>query len=500
MKLTPSLRRNLDELERRLHMERNDDMILRRFTALGQSCAVIYIDGMSGGDLMSQHIMRPLLQSAARASGAEAKALAMDRLIEITETKTAPDYEAAVEAVMCGQSLLLIDTVAEAMLMDTRSFAKRSVSQPVSETIVFGPHEAFNENIRDNLTLLHRMLHSPELICRMLSVGTVIPTQVALCYLNGVCPRGTVQELEKRLAGAAVDHVLTSGTLEQMLEDDPYAPLPQVVMTERPDRAASFLLEGQAIVLMDGSPLAIAMPASLWHLLHAPDDNGMRWQYGTYLRVVRVFGVFCALLLPALFLALVLFSPMSLPATLLTSVIQSRTVVPISLFGEALIMVMMFNLINEASTRVPGMMGSSLGLVSALILGSAAVDAALVSPLLIIVIALGGLGSYAVPDYSLSVAFRIWQALLIVAAGLMGLTGVAGLSLLCLCQIAGMKSLGRPYLAPASPRLTRNPDLILRAPVFRQRLRGYLADPEQMERARGRMRRFGPEWGRGDGD
>ncbi|MEG0492623.1 MAG: spore germination protein, partial [Clostridia bacterium] len=143
--------------------------------------------------------------------------------------------------------------------------------------------------------------------------------------------------------------------------------------------------------------------------------------------------------------------------------------------------------------RVPGLMGSSLGLVSTLILGTAAVDAALVSPLLIIVVALSGLGGYALPDYSLSFAFRIAQMLLLLIGGMMGLVGVCMALVLLVCCVAGMESLGMPYLAPSSPKRTHNPDLILRAPVFRQRLRAYLANPAHMDRAHGRMRRFDEE-------
>ncbi|MEG0126762.1 MAG: spore germination protein, partial [Clostridia bacterium] len=233
-----------------------------------------------------------------------------------------------------------------------------------------------------------------------------------------------------------------------------------------------------------GSPLALAMPMGIWHLFHAPDDSHMRWQYGSYMRLIRFIGAVISLLLPALFVSIVIYHPIALPMTLLTSILQSRTVVPISLLGESVLLLTFFSLINEAGTRVPGLMGSSLGLVSTLILGTAAVDAALVSPLLIIVVALSGLGGYALPDYSLSFAFRIAQMLLLLIGGMM---------VLLVCCVAGMESLGMPYLAPSSPKRTHNPDLILRAPVFRQRLRAYLANPAHMDRAHGRMRRFDEE-------
>ncbi|MEG2701115.1 MAG: spore germination protein, partial [Clostridia bacterium] len=484
------LKRNIALLDELLNLQSNDDIVTREFTAMGQACALFYVEGMSNGALMAAHILRPLMRSNQEASGQAAVTLAITRLLEGPELASQTNPHIVVEELMRGQCLLLIDTADTAILLDMRSYARRAVSAPLTESVVAGPHEAFNETLRDNLTLLHRKLPTPNLICEIMSIGTQIGTQVSLCYLNGLCKAETVTELKHRLECAALDYVEAMGILEQLIEDDPFAPLPQVAATERPDRAVSFLMEGQAVLLMDGSPRAIAMPMNIWHLFHAPDDSYMRWQYGTFMRFIRVIGALVSLLLPAVFVSLVIYHPMALPMTLLTSIMQSRTIVPISLFGEALLMLTVFNLINEAGTRVPGLMGSSLGLVSALILGTAAVDAGLVSPLLIIVVALSGLGGYAIPNYSMAFAFRIGQLLLLIAGGSMGMTGVGLVLVLLLCQVAGMESLGEPFLAPLSPQRVHNPDLLTRAPTFRQRLHTYLANPARMQRTSGRMRRF----------
>lgn len=486
-----SLKRNLEMLDGLLYLDRNDDVVTREFSAVGQDCALLYVEGMSNGAQMAQNVMRPLLNAKASASGREAINTVMTTLLEATEAKTERSPDAAVQELMRGQCLLLIDTVDEVIIIDLRSYAKRSVEKPVTESVIVGPHEAFNETLRDNLTLLHKNLQTPDLICEVLSIGAKYSMQVALCYLNGVCPASTVDELKKRLRDSAVDYVLSAGILQQLVEDDPYAPLPQVVLTERPDRVTSFLLEGQAAILIDGSPRAVVMPMGFWHLFHAPDDTYMRWQYGTFMRVVRGLGALIALLLPAMFVTLVTYHPMAMPMTLLTSIMQSRSIVPISLFGEAVLMLVIFYLINESSTRVPNQMGQSLGLVSAIILGTAAVDAGLVSPLLIIIVAFSGLGGYALPNFSLGFAFRLGQIMLLVAGGLTGMTGLCIAFLVMLTRVAGMESLGHPYLAPASPKLARNPDMLTRAPIFRQRLRGYMSNPSEIRRTHGRMRRFG---------
>ena len=485
-----NLEKNLKTLQERLHLDVNDDVVLRRFDALGQDCALLYVEGLSDGEQMAQHILRPMMNSPLALAGRSAAEQVMQSVLTVPEVESGTEVSPALDDLLRGLCLVLMDTCDQALRIDLRAYARRPVSNPRNETVVVGPHDAFNETLRDNLTLLHRRLPSPNFVCQLRKVGTETPGQAALCYLDGVCPRETVEELQRRLDGVELDYVLTSGTLEQLIEDDPYAPLPQVVGTERPDRAVSFLMEGQAVLLLDGSPRALALPVSLWHLFHAPDDSYMRWQYGTFMRLLRLLGALVTLLLPAVFVSLVVYHPITIPMTLLTSIMQSRTNVPINLFEETLLMVAVFALINESAIRIPGMMGSSLGLVSTLILGTAAVDAGLVSPLLIIVVALSGLGSYAMPNYPLSFAFRMGQVVLLLAAGITGISGLCYAVVMLLCWVAAMESLGQPFLAPGSPRRTHNPDLLLRAPTFRQRLRTYLSNPEEMKRAYGRMRRF----------
>ena len=485
-----NLEKNLKALQERLHLDVNDDVVLRRFDALGQDCALLYVEGLSDGEQMAQHILRPMMNSPLALAGRSAAEQVMQSVLTVPEVESGPEVSQALDDLLRGLCLVLIDSCDQALRIDLRSYARRSLSGPQNETVVVGPNDAFNETLRDNLTILHRRVPSPDFVCRLLKVGTETPCQVALCYLDGVCPVETVEELQRRLDGVGLDYVLSSGTLEQLIEDNPYAPLPQMVGTERPDRAVSFLMEGQAVLLLDGSPRALALPVSLWHLFHAPDDSYMRWQYGTFMRLLRLFGALVTLLLPAVFVSLVVYHPITIPMTLLTSIMQSRTNVPINLFEETILMVAVFALINESAIRIPGMMGSSLGLVSTLILGTAAVDAGLVSPLLIIVVALSGLGSYAMPNYPLSFAFRMGQVVLLLAAGITGISGLCYAVVMLLCWVAAMESLGQPFLAPGSPRRTHNPDLLLRAPTFRQRLRTYLSNPEEMKRAYGRMRRF----------
>ena len=297
-----------------------------------------------------------------------------------------------------------------------------------------------------------------------------------------------IAELRRRLEGIRVDYVSSIGMLEQLIEDDPYSLVPQMVTTERPDRAASFLLSGQILIGMENAPQLMALPMSLLQLFHAPDDSALRFQYGTFLRLLRALGIAVALLVPALFVALTSYHMAGLPLPLLTSVQEAQSRVPISIFPATLSMLIVFSLINEASTRVPLVMGGSLGVVSALILGQAVAEADLVSPLLIVLVALSGLGSFVMPDYAMSMALRIAQLILVTAAGIAGYYGIILCLFVLLMRLAGQRSLGWPLTAPFAPQRPHNPDRLLRFPVWRQRVRGYAVNSFSMLRARGRMR------------
>ena len=309
-------------------------------------------------------------------------------------------------------------------------------------------------------------------------------------YLRGVADEDNLTRLRSRLEGVRVDHVLSIGALQQLLEDRPYALLPQCILTERPDRAASMLLEGQIVLLLDGSSQALVLPGSIWHLIHTPDDTSARLPYGAFMRLIRLLGLLCALLLPGLFVAFVTFHPEALPVTLLTSILESQASVPFSIPLETFVMLIMFNLIGEAATRVPSVVGSTLGTVSGLILGQAAVEAKLVHPLLLIVVAVASLGSYAVPDYSLGIALRIGQLAMVAAGSIFGVYGMVLFIAACTVHLTSLTSLGSPFCAPISPKRARNPDGLIRGAIWTQRWRTWLSAADDRMRVRGPMRRW----------
>jgi spore germination protein KA len=246
---------------------------------------------------------------------------------------------------------------------------------------------------------------------------------------------------------------------------------PQVISTERPDRVGSFLMDGKAVLICEGTPFALAMPTTFFDLYHTSEESNVRWQYGTFMRLVRIIGILLAALLPGMYTGLILFHQEMIPTSLLSSIIVSRAAVPFPTIIELLLMEFSFELIREGGIRVPGVSGNTLGIIGALILGQAAVQAGLVSPILIIIVAVSGLGSFAIPNYSLSLGVRIIRFILIIFGFLGGFYGIsAGITIMFALALS-MKSFGVPFFTPYAPSTNRNKDLILRSPIYNQKER-----------------------------
>ena len=480
-------------LRRGAHAAESEDVILHEFQLLGHPAALLYVDGLTDDQKLQKFVLAPCLQAKEPPEDEPLDSYLSRQVLQVASVQATAQLPAVLQRVFGGDAALICDTMPGALVIDVKGFVKRAVSEPVNETVIVGPHAGFTESLRDNVVLIRRMMRSPALISEEVFVGSKVPTRLCLMYLDGVAQQEVLAELRRRIAGCNVDYVGSLGMLEQLIEDKPYSLLPQVANTERPDRAASFLEEGQIVVLMENAPAVIALPMGLMHLYHAPDDTSMRWQYGTFLRLLRITGMLLSLLLPAIYVALTVFHPEGMALSLLTSVIESQSRVPLSLFTSMLLMLLVFSLINEAGARIPGVMGGSLSIVSGLILGQAAVEADMFSPLLIIVVAISGLGSYAVPSFPLTLSLRIAQFFLVVAAGIAGYLGVVLGCFYLLMRMAGITSLGCPYFAPIAPKRPSNPDAVLRMPIWRQRLRGFMANPFQLRRTDGRMRAWDRE-------
>ena len=485
--ITDDYAKNLRMIRAASHAEESEDVVIREFSAFGRAAALMYVDGLADRDSLQRFLLEPLMNAAPPGASFPEESL-QKAFLPLSSLTPTSSLSTLLDRVFSGDAALILDRMTGALIADMKGFVKRGLGEPLTETVTAGPHEGFTESLRDNTVLIRRLMRTPALISEPITVGEKIPARLCLMYLDGVAKKENVDETRRRILGSRIDYVSSIGVLEQLLEDDPFSLLPQIAATERPDRAVGFLNEGQIVVVMENAPQVLALPINLLHLTHAPDDTALRWQYGTFLRCVRLIGMGVSVLLPAVFIALTMFHPEGMSLSLLTSVVESQARVPLSLFASMLLMLFVFALINEASARIPGIMGASLSIVGGLILGQAVVEADLFSPLILIVVALSGLGTYAAPTFPLTLSLRLSQFLLLLSAG------VGGFPLFCvalfylLLRLFSQTSLNQPFIAPYAPKRPRNPDGFSRLPIWRQRLRGAAANPFFMDRVRGRMR------------
>ena len=488
-RLSGDLARDRADLEALLNCPENADVTFRPFQAAGADCCLVFIEGMSNAALIGELILKAAFQSnveAESASDAQLERL-KQHVLAVSQVETESLFSALISRIVGGMSVLLVSGSTQALCLETRGYEKREVGRTQTESVVVGAQEGFVESLRTNITLVRRYVQSPELISEYMEVGTGVPLRLALMYVKGVVDEGILDELKRRLRCIQTPALLGIGQVQQLIEDHPRALLPQMLQTERPDRTAACLLDGQIAVFAENSPCALIAPVTLFHLLHAPDDSFLRWQYGTLLRVIRAIGIALSLFLPAVYIALTLFHAHLIPMALLASIAETRAKVPFSVVAEVLFMEASFFLINEAGTRIPSQIGSALGIVGALILGQAAVSASVISPILIIVIALTGLGNYAMPNYPFSLGVILCRLALEAAAALLGVYGILLVSLVLLSQLTGMHSLGVPFCAPVAPHRPHNPDLLLRLPLALQRRPMFFARKDSWLRPDGRQ-------------
>lgn len=473
-----SLEENLDCLRAVFRMPQNKDIVLHRFPVCGFGACAAFIDGISSSDEIAASVIRPCVTEKAPDENLKSE----DRLRHIGESilyacqvSEADTFADVARDMLNGLCALFADGCAGALLIDTRDLPHRAVSHTNNESVVLGSQEGFVESLRTNISLVRKHLHSPALVTEMIPVGSKNRLNAALLYVDGVTDPKIVAEARRRLRSVSLANVSGTGQIQQLIEDYPFSLFPQLLQTERPDRTAAGLAEGQFAILADNSPYALLAPSTLFHFIHASDDTFMRWQYGTFIRVIRSLGILLSLFLPGLYIALTQFHTHLLPMNLLTSIAEARSNVPFPVIGEILVMEFSFFLINEAGTRIPSQIGSTVSIVGALVLGQAAVSASIISPILVILVAITGLGNYAAPNYGFGLSIVLYRVLFVLAGAALGLYGVLLMLVALSVRLCGIHSFGVPYLAPVAPKRPHGPDILLRLSLRRQQHPMYYA-------------------------
>jgi len=453
------------------HVSKNQEIIIRDFqigTEQPVRAFLLYVEGLTDKTLIDLAVLQPLMILARLKASSSTPIcdLVKNSLLPGNQVEEKRTWGEVVDGATYGSVVLFVDGCPHAFAIEAKGWEHRGVDKPSVETVIRGPKEAFTETMRVNTALIRRLLRSPDLISELVTIGRQNRANCTIMYMENITNPALVREVKKRVENIEADLVNDSGMLEQFVEDYPLSPIPQTIVTERPDRVVAMLTEGRVAMVVDGSPFVLVVPATFFSHLQTAEDYYIRTSFGDWLRVIRVAAMFVALLLPGLYLAITRFHSEMIPTDLLLSIAGAREQVPFPTIVEVLLMEAAFELIQEAGIRVPSVIGPTLGIIGALILGQAAVAASIVSPILIIVVAVTGISSFAIPDYSITFAFRIGRFLYIFIGALFGFFGIAVTMLMQLILMSSLKSFGVPYMSPVGPRTRRSRDIILRGPLW----------------------------------
>ena len=470
---------NLTTFKTLFSIPKNADVKVREFTIRSRNrrAFIIFIGTMADLTLIQEGIVEKLIEN-------EQPLGHIQDIVSYPVEKTAANVGEICEFITAGITALFIDGDSQCYLFETTKIRGRSIEKSDNEVIIKGAKEAFNEKASDNIALLRKKIRNENLIVESHTITKRSRNDVFLVYEKDLVNDELLQMINDRLTSLDTDKILDLSILEQYLEERPRSLFPTILYTERPDRAAAFIEEGHVVLLMENSPGSLILPATFWALFHSPEDHYLRTPYGNFIRILRIIALFVAVFASSFYIAITNYHVGMIPPDLLMAIAGTRERVPFPSIVEILMMELAFELIREAGLRVPSPIGPTIGIVGALILGQAAVQANVISPIVIIVIALSGLSSFIISDVSMNAAIRISRFLFIIASGFLGVYGATALFIAGLFYLVSLKSFGTPYFAPMTPHFLSSKDLIIRHIPMKERFRpGYLK-PKDMVRQR----------------
>lgn len=466
--ISPDLKFSLELAKKEFNHPENIDVVIREFRLARKVDAFIFFtDSMVDRNVINNFILRQLMNPLLfdKYEGGCPFDYILSNVLAVNEVRKVKDYDTAFKQVTMGLTVLFVDGCSSCLLIETRGFEKREIGKTSIEAVVRGSQEGFTENIKTSLSQVRRLVKNKDFVSESATIGTC-QTMAFILYIKGVTNPAIVKEVKRRIKSIKTDFISGDGMLEHFIEDNNWTTLPQIFHTERPDSVANQITEGRVAILVEGTPFALIVPVSVFTFLQSPEDFHLRWQYASFTRTVRLLAFYIALLLPGTYIALFNYHIVMVPTILLVAIAEAREGVPFPALVELMLLEISFELIREAGIRVPGLVGTTLGIIGALILGQAAVAAGIVSPMIIIVTAVTGLGSFAIPNFSFAFGVRILRFFFIAMGGLLGFFGVSVGLVIVAATAAGMKSFGVPFLAPLAPKTREFPELFYRKPIW----------------------------------
>jgi len=447
VKLTKSLETNI-ELFKEIFAD-DETVKFRRFENKATNkvkCCVIFIDGMIERETINEHIILPIVNTNIEhlVTVNQLLDIMINKVIYASEITKVTNVNKMVGAILYGETALLFDGIDEGIYIDTKGWERRAIEPPLSEGVVRGPREGFTESIITNLSLIRRKIRHPGLKFKFKEIGTRTKTKICVCYIEELVHKKILNELIERLDAINIDGILESGYIEELIRDEPFSPFHTIGYTERPDDASASLLEGKIAVICDGTPFVLTLPFVFQEYFQASEDYYSNFIFSSINRGLRYLGFFLSSSVPAIYLALVTFHQEMIPTPLLLSISTARQGVPFPAIVETIGMLLIFEILREAGTRLPKPIGQTISIVGALVLGEAAVTAKIISAPIVIVTALTGITSFLTPK--MIGPLLPTRFILVVLSALLGLYGYAfgvmGLGVL----LMSMRSFGVPYM------------------------------------------------------
>ena len=427
-------------------LKQSADLAFHEIETDGHQILIIYLENIINTDQLHQHIIKPLERTTD-----ELNPKAIANTINIGKISFTNHLIDVTEAILNGNAYIFAEGQNCGVLADIADKASRSLEKAETESLVFGPKVAFTEDLSTNMNVVRTNVNDPNLCVEEFILGSRVKTKTYLIYIKDIADEENVNTFRQRMKELEIDSIIDSSVLAQMIEDNSYTVFPQLITTELPDRLSISLLHGKIGILVDRSPQAIIGPTTFLNFFESTEDIYMRWNMGTFLRMLRFTAIMLSILLTPAYVAVLTYHYEVIPSSLLVSLGESRSKVPFPPVFEALLLEFIIELLREAGARLPTKVGQTMGIVGGIVIGQAAVEAGFTSNILIIIIAISALGSFTAPSYAIGTAVRIIRFPIIICAGLYGGVGIVFAFSFILIHLLKLTTLGRPYLSPIYP-------------------------------------------------
>ncbi|UGB32082.1 spore germination protein [Metabacillus sp. B2-18] len=474
-RISTDLKENVQNIEK--EFGKTNDLSVRQLNQPqnGTNIAIIHLSGIVDAKSLNEHIIEPIIElvktSNNQLSPSDLEGSIFNTL-EVSDISFATDWEKLLSSILIGDTVILLDNIPKAIIAGTQKIESRSITEPTSQTVIRGPKDSFNENIRQNISLIRGRIQNSNMRIWNSKVGTITKTEVAVMYLEGVTEKKYVDEIVKRIESIDIDGVLESNYIEELIQDHKKTLFPLLLNTERPDVVVANLLEGKIAIFIHGTPFVLICPITFIQFFQSPEDYYNNYVYSTFLRLLRVGAFLVNMYATAIYLALITHHQGLIPTTLLVSIMAQRERIPFPAVIEILMMEVAFEVLREAGIRMPRAIGPAVSIVGALILGQAAVEAGFVSAAVVIIVATSAISSFTLPNTSIVNVARGLRFFLLFSSAFIGLFGVLLMSLAILLHLCSLRSFGISYLTPYAPfSLKEQKDSLFRFsfPVLRRK-------------------------------